>query len=56
MPVRAAVAEAPMQADASFRADAEKEQMRAEIEEMHKTIHDMQMQMNEILQKLSDAQ
>ena len=30
--------------------------MQAEIDELHKTIEDMQKRMDEILQKLSDAQ
>ena len=49
IPVRAAVA-------APAEADEEKAQMQAEIDALHKTIEDMQKQMDEILQKLSDAQ
>ena len=49
VPVRAAVA-------APAEADEEKAQMQAEIDELHKTIEDMQKRMDEILQKLSDAQ
>ena len=52
------VGDAPERAPARIAAEqaAAQAQMKAEIEELHKTISDMQMQMKDILQKMSDTE